>query len=226
MADTLDELDGAEIFQNWDQLIQDPQSSSVPNTIKEELDFGSLMSGDEKGPDYWENLFQESNFAGMDLMGLSYYPVTIHEEEFFKKYNVAKREFIADILTNNVNDLRSAGISEENIFYLTKGILPANWTVHLKYPSLYGGQPEPDNMVMIQCQPFHELIHDFINAQILTTAGIGHPKTLYVPTPTGKVYIPEGAWTGSGGKKKADRSVMAGMTQSALQQLSQKVGGR
>ena len=47
-----------------------------------------------------------------------------------------------------------------------------------------------------------------------------------MPTPIGKVYIPEGAWTGSGGKKKADRSVMAGMTQSALQQLSQKVGGR
>ena len=85
---------------------------------------------------------------------------------------------------------------------------------------------EPENMVLIQCQPFHELIHDFINQQILSDAGVGHPKTVYVPTPVGKVYIPEGSWTGSGGKKKADRSVMAGMTQSALQQLSQKVGGR
>ena len=219
-----EELDGAEIFQNWDQLIQPAQNE--PPSSKEELDFDTLMGSTEKGPDYWENLFQESNFGGMDLMGLSYYPITIQEEEFFKKYTLTKRDFIADIVANNMNDLRSAGISEENIFYLTKGILPANWTVHLKYPSLYGGRPEAENMVLIQCQPFHELIHDFINQQILTGAGVGHPKTLYVPTPTGKVYIPEGAWTGSGGKKKADRSVMAGMTQSALQQLSQKVGGR
>ena len=221
-----DELDGSVIFENWDQLIQSPQGNSSVPVQAEEMDFSELMGSSEKGLDYWENLFQESNFSGMNLMGLSYYPLSINEEEFFKKYTQAKKIFIADILANNLNDLRSAGISEENIFYLTKGILPANWTVHLKYPPLYGGQAEPENMVLIQCQPFHELIHDFIDRQILSSAGIGHPKTLYVPTPVGKVYIPEGAWTGSGGKKKSDRSVMAGMTQSALQQLSQKVGGR
>lgn len=218
------ELDGKKLFDNWDQLIQSPASNaSIPS---EEVDFSSLMSSSERGPDYWENLFQESNFSGMNLMGLSYYPSTMQEEDFFKKYTISKRSFVADILTNNTNDLRAAGISEENLFYLSKGVLPANWTIHLKYPPLYGGEPVPDNMVMIQCQPFHELIHDFINKQILSRAGVAHPKTLYVPTPTGKVYIPEGAWTGSGGKKKADRSVMAGMTQGALQQLSQKVGGR
>ena len=219
-----DELDGAEIFENWDQLTQSSSESS--SDAVGDLDLSGLMGEAEKGPDYWENLFQESNFGGMDLMGFSYYPITIHEDEFFKQYMKAKKAFLADILANNLNDLRSAGISEENIFYLSKGILPANWVVHLKAPPLYGGQAEPDNMVLIQCQPFHELIHDFINKQILTSAGLGHPKTLYVPTPVGKVYIPEGAWTGSGGKKKADRSVMAGMTQGALQQLSQKVGGR
>lgn len=220
-----DELDGAEIFDNWEQLVQSSAHEGSA-TQQEELDFSALEVGTEKGLEYWENLFQESNFAGMDLMGLSYYPVTINEADFLKKYTAAKRLFIADIVANNLNDLRSAGISEENIFYLSKGVLPANWTVHLKYPPLYGGQPEAENMVLIQCQPFHELIHDFIDRQILTKAGVGHPKTLYVPTPTGKVYVPEGAWTGSGGKKKADRSVMAGMTQSALQQLSTKVGGR
>ena len=219
-----DELDGSKIFDNWEQLVQAPESDA--RISPEELDFSALVGGQEKDLEYWENLFQESNFGGMNLMGLSYYPITVNEADFFKKYTAAKKEFIQDILKNNLNDLRSAGISEENIFYLTKGFLPANWTVHLKYPPLYGGRPEADNMVLIQCQPFHELIHDFIDRQILTGAGVGHPKTLYVPTPVGKVYIPEGTWTGSGGKKKADRSVMAGMTQSALQQLSTKVGGR
>ncbi|MBR6231598.1 MAG: hypothetical protein IKQ99_00685 [Alphaproteobacteria bacterium] len=219
-----EELDGKDVFDNWDQLLQ--ASDAGKEIPAGDLDLSGLMGKEEKGPDYWENLFQESNFGGMNLMGLSYFPLTIQEDDFFKKYTAAKRVFMADILAHNINDLRSAGISEENIFYLSKGVLPANWTIHLKYPPLYGGLPEPDNMVMIQCQPFHELIHDFINKQILTNAGLGHPKTLYVPTPVGKVYIPEGAWTGSGGKKKADRSVMAGMTQGALQQLSQKVGGR
>ena len=220
----LTELDGKELFDNWDQLTQSPSSNT--SISPEEVDLSGLMGNSEKGPDYWENLFQESNFGGMNLMGLSYYPISVQEEDFHKKYVLSKKAFIADVLANNLNDLRAAGISEENIFYLSKGVLPANWTVHLKYPPLYGGDPIPDNMVLIQCQPFHELIHDFINQQILSSAGIGHPKTLYVPTPVGKVYIPEGAWTGSGGKKKSDRSVMAGMTESALQQLSQKVGGR
>ena len=222
----IDELDGKEFFENWDQLMQAPQASSSSDFKTEELDLSGLQEDSEKGAEFWEDLFQESNFSGMNLMGLSYYPITVREEEFFEKYNAAKKAFLADILANNLNDLRSAGISEENLFYLSKGILPANWTVHLKYPPLYGGEAIPDNMVLIQCQPFHELIHNFIDRQVLTSAGIGHPKTLYVPTPVGKVYIPEGAWTGSGGKKKADRSVMAGMTQGALQQLSQKVGGR
>ena len=90
-----------------------------------------------------------------------------------------------------MNDLRAAGISEENIFYLTKGILPVNWTVHLKVPPLYGGQAQPENLVLMQSQPFHEQIHDFINRQVLTEAGVGRPKILYVPTPVGKVYIPK-----------------------------------
>ena len=217
-----EELDGAEIFENWDQLIQSPAGATSTQT--EELDMSGLMG--KRGEAYWENLFQESNFGGMNLVALNYCPHTIHEEDFFKAFCSAKKAFVKDVLINNLNDLRAAGISEENIFYLHKGILPANWTVHLKYPALYGGKVEPENMVLIQCQPFHELIHDFINQQILSDAGVGHPKTVYVPTPVGKVYIPEGLWTGSGGKKADDRSTMAGMTQSALQQLSQKVGNR
>ena len=221
MANT---LDGAEIFDNWEQLIQTPDPAA--STVLDDLDISGLVGQPEKSADYWENLFQESNFGGMTLINLTYYPLTIHEEDFFKSMGAAKKVFLQDVLENYLNDLRVAGISEENIFYLKKGVLPANWTIHLKAPPLYGGRPKADNMVLMQCQPFHELIHDFINQQILTNAGIGHPKTLYVPTPIGKVYIPEGFWTGSGGKKMADRSVMAEMTESALQQATQKVGER
>ena len=90
-----DELDGTEIFQNWDQLIQAPQTSSASS--KEELDFDTLMGNSEKGQDYWENLFQESNFAGMNLMGLNYYPITIPENAFFQKFSVCRFIYIINI---------------------------------------------------------------------------------------------------------------------------------
>ncbi len=83
-----------------------------------------------------------------------------------------------------------------------------------------------DNLVLIQCHPFHELIHDYLNKQTLSAAGIGHPQTLYIPIPLGKVYIPNGEMTGSGGKKKSDRSATAGLTSANLQQIAIKTGGR
>jgi len=104
-----DELDGAEIFDNWEQLVRSPESEA--RISPEELDFTALVGGQEKDLEYWENLFQESNFGGMNLMGLTYYPMTINEADFFKKYTAAKKDFIQDILANNLNDLRSAGIS-------------------------------------------------------------------------------------------------------------------
>jgi hypothetical protein len=137
-----------------------------------------------------------------------------------------KLVFLKDLVDQYLNDLRSADISEESIFYMSKGILPTNWTVHLKYPLLYGGNLDMDNLVLIPIHPFHELIHKYINQQILTSAGVGHPQKLYIPVPLGKVYIPNGEMTGSGGKKKSDRSTQAGLSSANLQQIAIKTGGR
>ncbi len=219
MSENLTELNGSEIFENWDQLVGEKSVSP-----KETLDSGlldSLMS-EEKGQDYWVNLFQTENFAGMDLMTVKYTPYTINELDFHQKFQEMKSFFVKDLTQQYMNDLRSADLSEESIFYLGKGILPANWTVHLKYPLLYGGKLEPGNLILIPEHPFHELIHHYINQQILSEAGICHPKMLYLPVPVGKVYLTHSDWTGSGGKATSDRSVMAGMTAATLQ----KLGGR
>ena len=48
------------------------------------------------------------------------------------------------------------------------------------------------------------------------------PLKLYIPVPTGKVYIPLTMYTGSGGKGKHDRSVYAGFSESAFKTLAQK----
>ena len=189
----------------------------------------TLMGGldsDIKNQDYWVDLFQNENFAGMELMSASYNPQTIDESEFHQKMDKLKLSFLKDLTNQYINDLRSADISEESIFYMSKGMLPTNWTIHLKYPLLYGGELNLDNLILIPCHPFHELIHKYINQQILSSAGVGHPQQLYIPVPPGKVYIPNGEMTGSGGKKKSDRSTQAGLNNASLQQIAIKTGGR
>ncbi len=220
----LTELDGNEIFDNWDQLM----GQSVPEKTSDS-DLENLMEGlesDEKGQDYWVDLFQNENFGGMDLMSAHYHPYTLNEQEFHHQMKHLKRAFLKELVNVYVNDLRSADLSEESIFYLSKGYLPTNWTIHLKFPLLYGGKMALDNLVLIQCYPFHELIHSYINKQMISAAGLGHPKMIYVPVPLGKVYIPNGEMTGSGGKKKSDRSATAGLTSANLQQIAIKTGGR
>ena len=76
----LTQLDGSEIFDNWDQLMGENTSSKTSDS---ELD--SLMAGlesEEKGQDYWVDLFQNENFGGMDLMSAHYQPYTLNEQEF------------------------------------------------------------------------------------------------------------------------------------------------
>ena len=220
----LTELDGSEVFDNWDQLMGNSLPTKEADTTLDGL-MGDLQAN-EKGQDYWVDLFQQENFAGMDLMGVQYHPYSLNEKEFHQQMQPLKKAFLNELVTVYINDLRSADLSEESIFYLSKGHLPVNWTIHLKYPLLYGGKMTLDNLVLIQCYPFHELIHNYLNKQMISAAGLGHPKTLYIPIPLGKVYIPNGEMTGSGGKKKADRSATAGLTAANLQQVAIKTGGR
>ena len=105
------------------------------------------------------------------------------------------------------------------MFHIKKGNLPENYTVHLKYPLEYGGRIDFNNMVFMQTHPYHDLIHAYVDQQLLGNSGSVRPRQLYVPVPTGKVYIPSSDYTGTGGKNKQDRSTVAGFTQAALKDL-------
>ena len=77
------ELDGADIYPNWENIIQGPNSAQV-NTSESQteggLDFSVDMLLDEKGVDYWQELFNSMNFPGMDLMAVDFveiFPVMI-----------------------------------------------------------------------------------------------------------------------------------------------------
>lgn len=183
---------------------------------------------DQKPQAYWEKLFNEMNFPGMDLMAVTYFNLSMDDAlEQRKVLRKTIQDFLKLLGYNNTNDLRSAGVSEEGIFYIRKGKLPENYTVHLKYPLEYGGRIDFNNMVFIQERPFHELIHTYLDQQLLGPNGSVRPRQLYVPVPLGKIYVPFGGITGSGGKNKQDRSALAGFTQSALTELAiRKMPGR
>jgi hypothetical protein len=74
----------------------------------------------------------------------------------------------------------------------------------------------------MQNLPYHEDIHRFMDMQMKGMPLGIIPNKLYIPVPTGSIYIPVTTYTGSGGKGKQDRSAVSGYTQSALDRLAQK----
>ena len=205
-------LNAEDVFSDWEKLLQTP--------LFEEESLNEMQL-EEQGQDYWENLFNQMNFPGMDLMAVPYVAHQTDDIEAERKvFHRTVRDFVRYLSYHFANDLRSAGVTEEGLFYMKRGQIPENFTVHLKYPLNYGGAIDFNNMVFIQAHPFHELIHLYINKQTIGPEGLLTPSLLYVPTPVGKVYVPLSLFTGSGGKNKQDRSVLSGFTQSALKDLA------
>ena len=222
----LSDLNNDDSLLAWDDLFS-PEELGIDmpplenNIIPKMPD--SMMVEEEKGQAYWENLFNEMNFPGMDLMAVSYFAsFNFDQIEQHTQMKRVMRDFIRLLSYNYVMDLRSAGLSEEAIFYMKKGKIPENYVVHLKYPLEYGGTLDFNNMVLIQDKPFHDMIHTYIDRQLVTPNGIKYPPLLYVPVPVGKVYVPFSLFTGSGGKNKQDRSVYAGFSKAAFDKIALK----
>lgn len=221
---SLSDLNNDDSLIPWDKLFTEEEvgidnfdmKTSVPPLPPKEPE-------PEKDQSYWENLFNEMNFPGMDLMAVSYFGAM--DSNLLERHIQMKRiirDFIRLLSYNYVMDLRAAGLSEEAIFYMKKGIIPENYVVHLKYPLEYGGSLDFNNMVLIQDKPFHDTIHTYIDKQIISPKGIEYPPLLYVPVPVGKVYVPFSLFTGSGGKNKQDRSVYAGFSKAAFDKIALK----
>ena len=72
---------------------------------------------EEKPQAFWEQLFKEMNFPGMDLMAVTYFNLSsddlLEQRGFFRK---SMRAFLKLLGESYENDLRSAGVSEEGIF--------------------------------------------------------------------------------------------------------------
>ena len=186
------ELDGTEIFSDWAQLLGGQSEQNRKDADALEFSLDALATND--GETHWLQVFQSANLSDMDLVALQLKRDYVHdfkaEQEAFKE---ARQAFLLHLPELYKKDLQVAGLSEGQIEELLKGILPINWTVHLKYPLAYGGKISPVNLVLIPHHPFHEDLHQFVNQQMVTDAGVISPATLYMPVPKSAVYIPFGA---------------------------------
>ena len=180
-------LDGADIFSDWDKLVTD--QSSTPKSETTELSLDALMT--DGGDAHWLEMFRNTNLFGMDLVALKLIPNYVHDFKMEQaQLKTQTQVFLIDLVNAHSNELRIAGLSEDQIEHLAKGDLPINWTVHLKYPVAYGGVITANNLVLMPHQPFHEELHHFLNRQIVTDAGFITHSILYVPAPKGVVYVP------------------------------------
>lgn len=218
---TADKLTGISGVSEYDETAA--ENAWLERALAESDDLLREAHQSEKGQDYWAMRFNQLNFPGMDLMAVTYFGSFTYD--LLEQHLLLKRvtrDFVRLLSYNYTMDLRSAGVSEEGIFYMKKGKIPENYTVHLKYPLEYGGAIDFNNMVFMQDKPFHDIIHRYLDEQMVTPAGIAYPTLLYVPTPVGKIYVPFGLFTGSGGKNKQDRSVYAGFSKAAFDKIALK----
>lgn len=80
---------------------------------------------EDRNQAFWEMVFNETNFPGMDLMEVHYFGLDAETQlENYKLFRRISKDFIRYLGYHYVMDLRAAGISEEGIFYIKKGILP------------------------------------------------------------------------------------------------------
>ncbi|MDR2901643.1 MAG: hypothetical protein LBU87_00840 [Lactobacillales bacterium] len=211
-------LNPKDIYPDWEEMFANPGVAEAGTPTFE------TPPTDQA---YWEKIFKEMNFPGMDLMAVIYFREIDNLPEFHNKFRLLARDFMKFLNYNHSLELRAAGVNDENIFLMKKGFVPENFTVLLKYPLQYGGSLDFSNMVLIQTNPFAADIRRYIDMQLTGATGFLRPKTLYVPVPPGKIYVPFGLFTGSGGKNKQDKSVMAGFTASALKDIAlKKMPGR
>ena len=185
---SMTELEGTDVYSDWDSLMSAP-SSSAPKSSEADLTLDNLIGGN--GDTEWLSIFQKTNLPGMDLVALNLFPGYVYDFGRDQHLmNTQVRNFLLMLPIEHLNELRVAGLSEDQIANISGGILPINWTVHLKYPLAYGGTIEKDNLVLIPHHPFHEELHHFVNQQIVTDAGVISPHVLYMPVPKGTVYVP------------------------------------
>jgi len=171
----------------------------------------------------WELQLRQAGLPGMALAEVSYSPLDKDWHlDMIKGFKRIRRDFFKYVAYHNLDDLVTAGVSDEGIKMLKTGRAPENFDIHIKIPLEYGGNNEFSNLCLIQTRPFHEGIHKFVDMQTSNLREGEILRSIFIPIPKGKVYIPEVEITVGGGRKMADKSVYAGFLADTFKEIAIK----
>ena len=137
----------------------------------------------------------------MDDMPVMEVPAIPHPvaPDWFAKYKTLRREFMKN-LHDSVQELSFLNLSRDEFMGLIMGrTLPENLSIRLRTPLQFGGKLEMSNMFMCKTFPHSHNLDRFIIEQ-------SDAKTLWLPNPARKIYIPaHTASGGDGGNATSDR---------------------
>ena len=111
---SLSDLNNDDSLIPWNKLFTE-EDVGIDNFDMKDLSdpFKNKQQEPEKDQSYWENLFNEMNFPGMDLMAVSYFG-SFGADMLDRHIQMKRimRDFVRLLSYNYTMDLRAAGISE------------------------------------------------------------------------------------------------------------------
>ena len=145
-----------------------------------------------------EKLLSDMSMDDMPVIEYVPKPTTL-APDWFKKYKELCHAFTSS-LTDSVQELAFMNLSQDDFMGLLMGqSVPQNLSFRFRVPLMLGGKMELDNMFMCSTFPHSFRLDKFIMMQ-------SDAKTLWVPTPAKKIYLPaHTAGGGDGGNATEDR---------------------
>lgn len=159
-----------------------------------------------------EKILSDMGMSDLPLIEIQPQRHTI-PSDWFVQYKKKCYEFITS-LTDSVETLAFMNLSQDEFMNLITGhSIPQNLSIRFRIPLIWGGELSIDNMFMCSTFPHSNNMDCFIINQ-------SDAKTIWLPNPSQKVYLPTHAGGGGdGGNATEDRLAQIGA------QLTGALGG-
>lgn len=123
----------------------------------------------------------------IELRLMDFKPLSWETKHRYSEEQVRGRKIFLKILGySHAGQCLRAGLDEADIALLKQSISPENYTVHIRIPFDFGGQPSLDNMCLVRTHPLHDQLHTLLEYQLEKNFLKRHKK-LYIPVVEGIV---------------------------------------
>ena len=163
---------------------------------------------------YWSQYLSEKGLSELPLSEVHLLNTNIKDiQDLYFNMDSVFSDFLKFCGKKYTKKLIQAGFRSYDLDLIDKGICPHNASIMLKTPLEYGGEISPENLYIVQKNPFQFIISHFIAYQInkynddISSDFLVLPELLFTPTPVGIAFIPAvGSLKGGGGVSQGGKS--------------------